>query len=474
MAYLPNQGTTEEEDKQGVNAPMVSSESGTVESGGGGWPGQPQPTRSGNFTNLQTYVRQNQAQAPALGQKVAQNIAQRGTEARGAISGAVQAFTQQVQSKTPTIDQTLLEKSLATPQSLSPEEQARFQSQRFATYGGPMQLQDISEYGQVPSKVQSAEQYGNLLGSEAGRQQLVGDLYGGRTRGPGMLALDAYLLQRTPEALSAAQQAQSGLGSLQSEKTAAEEAARAQAAQAGEAAKGIQNQYQEAFFGPQGAIAQTGEELTQRAQQQYESALAAQQRARTGLETLTDPYVSIPGERRPVTATPSGALPSWAAALGLDDAGFNQLINELQDYSRFDYGGVDTRYYDTELPSAMPVLRGDIRPGYFDQFREIRPDSVSTYIAPELRLGQFAQYQTPEELQAGFTPESVASETERARLAALENLLGTDIGYFSGATGAAPTTSGTFDLASALEMIRERDERANQQAYLMYVMGGGR
>ena len=475
MAYLPNQGTTEEEDKQGVNAPFVSSETGTVESGGGGGPGQPQPTRSGSFTNLQTYIRQNQAQAPLLGERVGQNIAQKGLQAREALSGASQAFNTAAQSKTPTIDETLLQKSMATPQGLSPEEIQRFQAQRFATYGGPQQLQDIGEYGSALSKIQGAEQYGNLLGSEAGRQQLVGDLYGTRTRGPGMLALDAYLLQRTPQALAAAQQGQQALASLSGEKTAAEAAAKAQAEAGQQGAQGVQQRYQEAFFGPEGAIETTGRELEQRAQTQREDAIKAQQRAQDALARLSAAYAS----GSTTSFDPGTQLPAWAQSIGLDQKGYDDLVNALQQYSVFDYGGVDpwSIYKVWDGHGTTNQLAPSPPSGTVDTISTIRPEATALsdiYRAKPIDIGQYAQLLPQDVLSSGFTPESVATAEERARLAALEQLLGTDIGYYSGAASPASSQVGMFDLASALERIREADKLANQIAYQQYVTSGGR
>lgn len=474
MAYLPNQGATEEEDKLGVNAPMVTSGGGTVASGGGGGPGQPQPTRSGSFTNLQSYVRQNTGGAPALGERVAANIAAKGAEAREALSGASQSFNTAAQSKTPTIDETLLQKSLATPQALSPEEIQTFNQQRFATYGGPTQIQDVNEYGQAMAKVQGAENYGSLLENEAGRQQLVGELYGNRIRGPGMLALDAYLLQRTPEALQAAQQGRETLGTLGAERQAAEEAARAQAEAAQAGAGSVRDRYQQAFFGPGGAIETTGAELGERAKQQSDAAIKAQQDAQRFLENLGYVYTS---GRADTSFDPGMGLPGWAESIGLDETGYQNLVTALQGYGVFDYSGVNPwREYTVSDPRGGNVrtVISPIAPDHtLSTGKAIKPDpaDIQKYMMTQpIDLARYASM-LPEDIIAGrYTPETVASNEERARLAALENLLGTDISYYSGAAGTPESTVGGFDLDSAMQRINELAERMNNVAYLQYMM----
>lgn len=493
MAYLPPQDTTNQEDQTGQPPQMASGESSAVASQGAPSGSAPAKTSSGTWTNLNKYLTANQPQAAGLGEKVAGQISGAGQAARQAISGASDVFNQQAQSATPTIDQTLLQKAWQTPQALSPEQINQFNAQRNASYGGPMQLSDVSAFSGVPGAIQTAQQTGELLNTEGGRQTLVGNLYQpGQFRGLGMTSLDAMLLQNSPEAFQRAQAAQAGLADIPGLETSAEEAAKAQAAAGKQAAQDVQQNFKNTFFGPQGYIPTFESELQQRAQNAYNAALANEQAASQGLTGLSAQYAAspttiIPGRPdlyNPLTAKPQtavtgsglsvlgapSALPSWATELGLNQDQYGQLLNALQSYSTFDYGGVKPAYADYipgffAYPERIQVSSTPIGNGI-----QVRPDAsmLNQFMsAPQLDLSQFVTQMSPEELKGAITEQTVQTPEEAARLSALDQLLGGGVGYAAlpGQAGTAPTGGGSFDLANALSYINTADQAANQAAY---------
>lgn len=491
MAYLPPQNTTAAEDQTGQQPQMSGGES-TVSAGQGSQPAStPAKTSSGSWTNLNKYLTANQGFTSNLGTGVAGQISGAGDTARSAISGASDVFNKLATSATPTIDQTLLQKAWTDPTQVDPN---AFNAQRYAQYTGPNTLADTGNaelsqaYGNAVGAAQKAKQTGELLNTEGGRQTLVGNLYGpGQFRGAGLTSLDAMLLQNDPNALAQAQQAQAGLGDIQGLFTGAETGAAAKAEAGQQAAADTRQNFQRTFFDPtSGYIPTFGNELNQRAQNAITAALGNQTTDAAALQHLAQMYQASPTEITPGGGLPSvgvsvgsglqagsSALPSWASDMGLNQEQYNQLLSALQNYSTFDYAGVNPMYaqggYKTSGFTVSPTINLSYQntPGSI----AVTPgaSTVGGYLnAPALNLNQYLQQLSPDELAAQITQQSVQTPEEAARLNALNALMGGGaINYAANpdVAGTAPASGSTLDVAGLMNYINQADQAANQQAY---------
>lgn len=482
-----NEPDLDSQGEQAVDsAPAPEAGGGSVSSGGTGGPSQAlkAPSKSGIYTPLQKYVTANQGQAGAVGEKIAGNISQKTASARSALEGASQAFETQRKSRTPTIDQTIIDNfwnqagqtdAQGNPLMTQQGKDAFF-GQYNADYTGPKSYDDLAEANAATQQAGQARNYADLGSSEYGRQQLVGDLYGSRAKGPGMLALDAYLLRKSGlEPIKAAQSEAGQLGGVQ-------EGFRAQAAQnaaqSAQQAADVKAQTRKAI---QDRIAGFGTELGARAEGLRGTAVGKAQAARQRLEDIQKGTLVRMGDAimrsaptiqtgtsggagfggAPVSGEAPLVVPPWAAELGLDAAGYARLANLLEDYSSY-----DTPKGEDPLV-GMRRIRLENTPNAYAYFPVAGGESSAApfYFAPALDLSQYAQFTDPELIAASYTPETVATDQERARLAALEQLLGQDIGYYSGTGGQPITSAGTFDLDTAASNINELAEKQDMSAY---------
>ena len=168
--------------------------------GGGSAPapmGMTQPSKSGRFTNLQTYLNankptdQNQGMAAQVAGKVetqGQDVQRLNDKAGAELKGGTDAFKKNIQELGGNFNTQLQQ----DPTQINAEQ---FAQARDAQYTGPQQL--ANQY-QLQAGVQGLQTTGGLVGSEAGRKQLLQQTFQGPQYTSGQTALDQALLQSNP------------------------------------------------------------------------------------------------------------------------------------------------------------------------------------------------------------------------------------------------------------------------------------
>ena len=229
----------------------------------GGAPLTPAQKQGSGFTNINRVMQANQGNK--LGQTVGSGVQQQGQQVQNQLGQAQQQFGKQSQAnRLDTIqNQQLFQQGLQDPTKLAADQSniSKFQNILSGKYQGPQGLQNAD---QLAAQAASAQQMGQALGSEGGRQSLLQRFVGGNQYGQGQQTLDAMLLGAGPQqALNQAKQSVSGVGA---QTQSGIEAAQAQAQQLGARAQ---------QFG-QGAQQQFTQNVNQQVQGLQQQARAAQ------------------------------------------------------------------------------------------------------------------------------------------------------------------------------------------------------
>lgn len=162
------------------------------------------PTSTG-LINLQNFLDLNQSGGEQLGQRIAQGVNDKSTQAESQIQGLNTAFNQQAQAGT-----------AAAPDltGLSTEEKKKKLAEAAAaTYKGPMSLEELENYGGVASATSDVARTGAGLGNENGRAEAIRGTTSGAYSGS-QNAADAFLAGQSTggkAALTGAQTRASGL-----------------------------------------------------------------------------------------------------------------------------------------------------------------------------------------------------------------------------------------------------------------------
>ena len=242
MAYIQDQ--TEQQNNQAnfvnpTNAPSAPQTSvSTGDTGGGGskggvsstganvtGPSANAPAQGGTaqqapaFTNLQTFVQQNQPATQNLAGNIANNISNSVNTANQNINQGSNVFNQDVNAGTVFQNQNLLNEVATSPTSItnSPSALQQFQNQFSGTYTGPNSFNADSNVnqGSINQSIQNAQGLAANVGTASGREQLIGSAEQGNSptlaysqpSSTGNLSFNNALLQNTYPALQTVQQA---------------------------------------------------------------------------------------------------------------------------------------------------------------------------------------------------------------------------------------------------------------------------
>lgn len=236
-----------------------------------------QQKQGSGYTNIQKILEANKQNQ--LGQNVASNVQQAGQQAQGGIQQSQQQFQQQTgQNQFNTnANQSLIQKGLMDPTSLTPQEQQQFQTLISGQYAGPTQLGNQDVLG---AKTQYAQQLGQALGSAGGQVGLLQQLFNKPTYTSGQQNLDQLLLSQTGgPALTQAKRSVMGLGQ---QLGTAEAGAQAQGQEQTGQAQGFGQDTQQQFGKTVGDI---NTQLTQQAQKAQTDRDAAYQKAISDLQS---------------------------------------------------------------------------------------------------------------------------------------------------------------------------------------------
>ena len=182
-----------------TNAPGTPTPtSGSGPSQPGGAPLTPAQKQGSGFTNINRVMQANQGNK--LGQTVGSGVQQQGQQVQNQLGQAQQQFGKQSQAnRLDTIqNQQLFQQGLQDPTKLAADQSniSKFQNILSGKYQGPQGLQNAD---QLAAQAASAQQMGQALGSEGGRQSLLQRFVGGNQYGQGQQTLDAMLLGAGPQ-----------------------------------------------------------------------------------------------------------------------------------------------------------------------------------------------------------------------------------------------------------------------------------
>lgn len=462
MAYVLQNDDEDELNLQASQGGMVSGGQSNVVQG------PSQGSRSGNFTSISKYLDANQGRIPGFAQGVADSVQAKGQEALNTQNQGLQDFTSKISQGTPVMNTELLSQAVSSPQDIigDPSKVKAFQEQTNAAYSGPLSYQGSDEQIASQRAASEAIDYGKSFEDEASRIEALKAFQAPSRVTQGKAVLDASLLGVSgPQGISALQQyvtpqvsaLEQYLGQGQ---TTVADTAQQRIAQAQQDVDGIRDAYQNAFFGPQGAISTIGQELEARSESALQAALQRDKAVIDQLAALSRAYSTLGEGGYSVTEE----LPQWAADAGMTQQSYESLVKSLTDYAGSGSNESYRLYEDVDR-------YGNKTGNYFLSKTEKHAPFIGWVSAPvttpSLDINQFLTY-TPEELLGAlFTPEAVATEDERARLAALEQLLGTDIDYYSGTLSPAPQETSEFDINAALNLIdtRTRENLEIAQAF---------
>jgi len=183
-------------------APQGGQESAIVQ--GAPEPNQPgQGTKSGSFTNLQSYLDANESSK--FGKQLAGQVEGEADQASGVQSNAENQFKQRADSSAVGLNEGIISRLNSDPVSLAKDAAAKseFVKMRDANYGGPKNFSDANDlYSQTNQSTEKANQAAKLANDESGRKTLLDSYYGSGAGKydytSGQKKLDNYLVQVDP------------------------------------------------------------------------------------------------------------------------------------------------------------------------------------------------------------------------------------------------------------------------------------
>lgn len=227
MAYEVQEDEEEGSEEQGSVPPgtnQVSSGSGLVSTGGQTTMGAA-PQSQAQFATFQKYLGANQPQANQLAERVASPIMNDATFAKTTAESAASDFNNQVanssfkQADYDRINQGLERGAYEYRGASLPYQAPTLNRDAFdfrndqnkdlvrqglsAQYQGPQSLYGNNQFNEASNRYETARQKADLSNSEAGRFQLLNDMFKGPNYSRGAQSLDQLLLQNAPGAQQA-------------------------------------------------------------------------------------------------------------------------------------------------------------------------------------------------------------------------------------------------------------------------------
>jgi len=186
----------------GTGSPVIQSPGASQ---GGGEAGQPQQTKSGSYTNLQSYLNANKEQGSKFGQDVAGRVDTQIQGAQKQVQNFGNAFTNEVAKNTVNPNEALYKQVQADPTKVAGADYAKL---RDARYMGPKTASDLTgEYQKTQAALDKASQGAQATGTESGRKAFLEEQYGTPAGNAGYTAgqkkLDNFLIQSAPDSRQA-------------------------------------------------------------------------------------------------------------------------------------------------------------------------------------------------------------------------------------------------------------------------------
>lgn len=215
MAYVLEDKELDEE-LQGSQPKQLGAESAIITD-------SPQPTQqsdtgSGQYVNLQSYLKSNQPRK--FGQEVAGKIGERITGAEQAQKQAEEGFKSIVDKNATEYDENLVKQAVEKPEEVAGDEELfnRFTKQRTAQYQGPDNIVDTEYYQPAQRATREATEEADLSGDEYGRQTILDRYYGSGKGNAGYTAgqrnLDNLLISADEGSQSALEEQRNRAGNV--------------------------------------------------------------------------------------------------------------------------------------------------------------------------------------------------------------------------------------------------------------------
>lgn len=142
---------------------------------------------SGQYANLQNYLKANQPQAAQMGQKVTQSVEQKGQEAQQKL-GQFEQQKPSVAAYDPNV-------AIQNAPTLEQQQKEEFRNIRqTGGYTGPQQLEQVQGYKETQQAAQQASEAAKMAGTETGQQQLLRRTFERPNYTQGETKLDQVLL----------------------------------------------------------------------------------------------------------------------------------------------------------------------------------------------------------------------------------------------------------------------------------------
>lgn len=426
MAYLPQQIPNDEENKFGRTGDTTPSptpaesggSSGAATSGGGSSaaPGVGSSTQFGsNAAKLSDYLKANEPQVKDFGNQVAGNLTQNYNDTMQGINQGVGAFNQQVNQGYTPGNQELVSRAAADPTNFakSKGDVDAFKSIYNDEYKGPENFESSNYYSNTNNNVNKAVEGAALTGSSAGLGSYLNNYMNAGGGSPAIQTLDTALLQRSPEARTAIQNAATPFQNLSTYlggKTA-------------EANQGVANAKKTAADTRQGVRDQFGNVISQ-AQTGFNDRLAGARNAAT--QKSGDIMNKIMNGILPGT-TDTSDLQQGFTNLGINpgeaeaEAGSIPLLDRLYG-QKFNPNLITQQNADVAINPTNFANQGD-----YDQFAALQSltgNDMSGFLNPQ-NSGQAGT--APSDL-LDFNPQEIRGATvdnlRNQRMTALGNILG--------------------------------------------------
>lgn len=408
----------------GQSGQTVAGPSGVITSGTQSGPAPKGPTKSGSYTNLQSYLSANKEQASDMANRVVGNIENQGSQAKSAVDSIQSGFKSKVDESVVRPNDNLINEAASNPTEFIKDQDRvqQFTKMRDAQYKGPVNLVDEAGFADAQKKAQNVQSRLKATETEAGRFGLVQEQFGKPTYTRGQQRLDQLLLQNDPTAKQKFADVRNQLSGLDEYLNRAATTASSYAQQAKQDTENARQMVENRFLGTQGLVPQFKNDLDYRAQKIQEDAGARAQMAESIIKGII------------------GGVPT--TKLGTEDDSAAVYRNALSDLG-------------------------------------VNQDQVNTLLAKqkELKDSYGAEFDPMEFLQrvsspSDITRDTVASADEYARYQALRQLLGLEDQYFMDSTRLGTATPDTVDYKyeDALNAVTgrltqaEADKRAAEQA----------
>lgn len=418
--------------------------------------GAGRPGGGGGFVTADQYGAANRGAVQRLGSNIAGEVGRVGADARFQVDRSAQEFNRLADEGTGRIDDETLGLIGSSPTAITADAGRKnaVLKARDAQYRGPASLEDTDYYTQNVSRaLADVAQTKELAGSQEGVDQLSGKVAPG-TRSSGARTLDSNLVQSDGQSrakIAAERQKLDEIDPLlqtrRSEAAITAELGRKTSDQTREKTRG-------ALSGAQDALQKSIDERLSIARSQAAERQRAAQAALQGtrlnesdIRTAGAFGVQADSERDNVRGAFAGEVPEFIDR-GAGDTTIGQFFQDLPGYQQRIRGGVDdqtlaalglSREQFDALTDLAPV--GEFARRGAAGTNNVNAESYLEQFAGLQDLGRFASYRDP---NAEFQRRNVAQGEDYDRLAALDELAGTQSTYLN------PEERGKFDTSDDL------------------------